>query len=75
MKNYCPQLIIACLNKMMILIKLISILKNDIIFLTPKTENAFFINKIICLLKLLNFLFTHSKLILSNSKNKIINIL
>ena len=31
-----------------------------------KTENAYFINKIICLLKLINFLFTHLKLILMN---------
>ena len=36
-----------------------------------KTENAHFINKIMRLLKLLNFLFTHLKLILMNSKNKI----
>ena len=40
-----------------------------------KTENDHFINKIICLLKLLNFLFTHLKLILMNSNNKITNIL
>ena len=33
---------------------------------TKKTENAHFIDKIICLLKLLNFLFTHLKLILMN---------
>ena len=33
-----------------------------------KTENAHFINKIICSLKLLKFLFMHSKLILMNSK-------
>jgi len=37
-----------------------------------KIENAHFINKIICLLKLL---FTHLKLIVMNSKHKIINIL
>ena len=40
-----------------------------------KTENAHFIKKIICLLKSLHFLFTHLKLILMNSKHKIINIL
>ena len=39
-----------------------------------KSANAHFINKIICLLKLLNFLFTHFKLIMMNSKHKIINI-
>ena len=40
-----------------------------------KTENAHFTNKIICFLKLLNFIFTHLKLTLMNSKHKIINIL
>jgi len=39
-----------------------------------KTENAHFI-KIICLLKLINFLFTHLKLIFMNFNYKIINIL
>ena len=39
-----------------------------------KTKNAHFINKIICLLKLINFLFTHLKLILMNFNYKIINI-
>jgi len=32
-----------------------------------KLQNTHFINKIICLLKLINFLFTHLKLILMNS--------
>ena len=44
-----------------------------------KTENAHFLNRIICLLKLLqllNFLFTHLKLILMNlNYNPVINIL
>ena len=40
------------------------------LFKTNKTENAHFINKIICLLKLINFLFTHLKLIFMNSKHK-----
>ena len=40
-----------------------------------KTENAHFINKIIFFIKIIKFLFTHLKLILRNSKNKIINIL
>ena len=39
-----------------------------------KTENAHFINKIICLLKLLHLLFTHLKLILMNSKHEIVSI-
>ena len=36
------------------------------LFKPNKTENAHFINNIICLLKLINFLLTHLKLILMN---------
>ena len=34
------------------------------LFKPNKTPNAHFINKIICLLKLINFLFTHLKILL-----------
>ena len=36
------------------------------LFKPNKTLNAYFINKIICLLKLINLLYTHLKLLLMN---------